>query len=314
MKKILFIIGAVALLMGAKSLDAFPISNGFAPAIVQGETAVIVQWFHLNGYVDRDSPNYYAFDFTYRLDLIASAGVYAINKNIGVYLFIPWTHQQAKFNNLFTSSPRRITNKTSGWGDLSVSAFFRPWQAVGKGWYASMLIQPGLQFPTGDWNQKYLGVTMDRELQPGTGNWSPFLSTVVSISGTENEASLQLQYQHFFKQHDFRHGQLFTYNASVGHRIIPWFLKSGQHRVWTYLNIEFLGQYKSRPSGGPNFVNTWSNWGRLSPSLSIEIADIMKTFNIEIGFAFQQTIYYQTGNQVPVRPVRAYIARLEANW
>jgi hypothetical protein len=40
----------------------------------------------------------------------------------------------------------------------------------------------------------------------------------------------------------------------------------------------------------------------------------MKAFNLEIALAFQQTIYYQTGSQVPVRPMRAYIVRLEANW
>lgn len=314
MKKPLFIWGVLLTLLTSGGLQALPVSNGFAPALIEGESAVVTQWFHLNAYVDRDSPNFYPLDATYRADVLALGGVYTIKKNIAVFLFIPWKHQVVKFNNPF-APPRRIAQKTSGWGDLSLSAAFRPWQVAGKGWYSSMLIQPGIQFPTGDWNEKYQGVTVDRELQPGSGNWSPFLSVVTSILGTENEAVVQLQYQHFFKQHDFRHGQLFIYNASLGHRVVPWFLKSGPtSRVWGVFGLEFLGQYKSRPSGEPNAVNTWTNWGRIAPAFNLEVTDIFNTFNLEFGFSIQQTIYYKTGNQVPVRPERAYVFKLAASW
>ncbi|MCB1110764.1 MAG: hypothetical protein KDK64_07250 [Chlamydiia bacterium] len=306
----------ILLLMGfgCREAVALPLSNGFAAAAIKGETAVISQYIHLDFVRNRDAPNFYLGNFVGNSNIVALGGVYSITDNFALFAFIPWIQNELRFNNPppFTG---RGQVKTSGWGDLAVSLACRIFNFSGKGWFASSFIQPGIQSPTGSWNQKYRGMRVDREFQPGTGNWSGFVSWITSILGVNNEATVQLQYQGFFRGHGFRHGQLFIYNAAIGHRILPWFLKEDYSgRWWATFNLEFLGQYKSRPSGGYNTINTWSNWGRIAPTISFEVANIFNAFDLLIAGSFQQTVYYKTGDQFPVRPERAYLVQIAAHW
>lgn len=294
--------------------QALPLSNGYAPAVIQGETAVISQYVHFDFVRNRDAPNFYPANVVGSTDVVAMGAVYSITKDWVAFAFIPWIHNEARFNNP-PPSTGRTSSKASGWSDLAVSVAYRLFDFQGIGWYASSTLQPGIQFPTGSWNQKDNGATLDREFQPGTGNWSGFASWVTSILGTHNEATVQLQYQGFFKGHDFRHGQVFIYNASLGHRIIPWFMKSKtEYPVWATASIEFLGKYKTRPIGDGNSINTWTNWGRIAPTFSLEFTNVFNLFDLLIQGSFQQTIYFKTGDQLPVRPQRSYLAQIAAHW
>lgn len=299
-------VGLMLTLGFSTKVQALPVSASFFPGTTAGEYAVGLQYLHFDFKRSVDVPAAAALNPASTTDLLAAFGFYGITKTYGLFLFVPWVHNVFKIDNA-PPTPGRFNLKATGWGDPALSGFFRIYDWQGKKWFFTVGNQTGVQFPAGDWNQKYKGNSIPRQLQPGKGNWSAFTTFIGSGFTPDHNVTVAMTFQPYFRGHGYRHGHQFIYQGSLGHRVLPWMLKSGQSPVFFLdANLEFIGIYTSKSSDN---IVPWSNWGRMIGSINMQFP----RWYMNLNFAFHQTVYWKVGEPASIlRPQRVY--QVSAVW
>lgn len=136
--KVLSLVLGIFFICGASGkLQALPVSASFFPGTTGGEYALFGQYLHFDFVKSTDTPAQVGLNPRATTDMAVTAGYYGITKTFGVFLFVPWIHNEFRMDTP-TPTPGTFELKASGLGDIAASLFSRIYQWEGKGWYATV--------------------------------------------------------------------------------------------------------------------------------------------------------------------------------
>ena len=152
-----------------------------------------------------------------------SALGYAVNKDLMLFGVLPYVEKRLKL----TDNGARRTRSDSGIGDLRV---FGRYTVYRRNWLGGLFrISPfaGLEFPTGDDDERDSFGRLPASVQLGSGSWDPFGGLVATYQTLDFEIDGQIAYQVNTGGGPFEFGDVARADASIQYRIWPRELGSG---------------------------------------------------------------------------------------
>lgn len=145
--------------------------------------------------------------------------VYGIRDDTAIFGIIPYLDKELKTDD---ASGNRIERGDSGLGDIRLFLKHRFWKRDAPGATTRTAILGGIEFPTGEDEEKDSRGTLPAPLQLGSGSWDPFIGGVFTHQQHRYEFTQDVIYKFNTEANDFEFGDELFHDTGLWYRIWPW--------------------------------------------------------------------------------------------
>lgn len=145
--------------------------------------------------------------------------VYGLRDGTAIFTTVPLLHKELEVNN---NSGGRTDRNDAGVGDIRVFIKQRLWRRDRLGETDRIALLGGVEFPTGDTDEKDGLGKLPKALQLGSGSWDPFVGGIFTHQEQRFEFSQDFVYQFNTAKGTFAFGDELSHNTGIWFRIWPW--------------------------------------------------------------------------------------------
>lgn len=208
-----FFIGVMFALGLSGASHAGPINSNSAFAPHRGESIVRLQSRSLQA--NRDSS---PMDRKLQVGGVTAVYVYGFTERTSGTLVVPYLDKSLR---LTPSMGPRVTRRTDGLADIRTLLKYRVYTKDKPGMTHRLGLFGGIEWPTGDDDDRDALGRLPQTLQLGSGSWDPIVGAVWTTQTLGWEFDADLGYKVNTKANNFEFGdQIFT-NISYQHRLRP---------------------------------------------------------------------------------------------
>ena len=178
---------------------------------------------------------------------VTAVYVYGFTERITGTVVVPYLDKSMR---LTTSSGQRVTRDTNGLADMRTLLKYRVYTKDTPNLTHRLGLFGGLEWPTGDDNDKDSLGTLPQPLQLGSGSWDPILGVVWTTQKLGWELDADLGYKVNTKANDFEFGDQIFSNISYQHRLFPRELPEEGVPSFIYGVIELNASYAAKNKVG----------------------------------------------------------------
>ena len=225
----------------ASLAQAAPISFNTALPVAKGEF-VFREQFVLDQ--SGDDPSSADRDRTaWSLDSVLG---YGATRNLAVFGVIPYVGKSVDV----TMNGARRTRDANGLGDIRLFTRYTIFQHDVPGRTFRVAPFLGLEFPTGDDDERDSRGRLPPSVQPGSGSWDPFGGVVVTFQTLAFQLDGQASYRFNTQANSFEFGDVARLDGSLQYRVWPRDLGPGTPGfLYGVLEGNFVYQSKNRIDG-----------------------------------------------------------------
>jgi len=171
---------------------------------------------------------------------------FGATRNLALFGVIPYVNNSLDV----TTGGTRQTRSADGLGDMRLFSRYTLFQ---RDWPARTLrLAPfvGLEFPTGDDDERDSLGRLPPSVQPGSGSWDPFGGLVLTYQTLNFQFDSQLSYKLNTQANNFEFGDVARFDASLQYRLWPRKLSTGTPGfLYGVLETNFIYQGKNQLNG-----------------------------------------------------------------
>lgn len=245
------LLGTVLLVTLSGPSQAAPINSNTAFAPHRGESI-----FRLQGRIFESGHDPSGLDRKLRVRGATGVYIYGFTERFSGILAVPYLDKSLK---LTRPGGDRIRREANGLGDIRTLLKYRVYTKDKPGVTHRLGVFGGVEWPTGDDNDKDRFGRLPQPLQLGSGSWDPIAGLVWTTQKLGWEFDADLGYKVNTKANNFELGDSLLYNLSYQHRLWPRKLPEEGVPAFVYGVVEVNGSYsqeneiegrRDRNSGG----------------------------------------------------------------
>ena len=239
---------------------AGPINSNTAFAPHQGESILRIQYRYLEV---EDDPS--VMNRELKVQGLTAVYIYGFNEKFTGILTVPYRDKNLE---LASGGGGRVTRDSRGVGDIRSLLKYRVFTRDTPGKTHRLGVFGGLEWPTGKDNQKDSLGRLPQTLQAGSGSYDPIIGTVWTTQTLGWEFDADIGYKFNTEANNFEFGDVFSYNISYQHRLLPRELPEEGVPSFVYGVFEINGIYTGKNKiGGLRDANSGGNTVFFSPGL-----------------------------------------------